>query len=90
MQNTMLTLFFELYGRSEEEVHACMIKKLKVQMPVALSLLEEKNANLKIQNGVMVQLYLHAKHDLPDCSQKEIDHITKAFQTALKAALSSG
>lgn len=82
MQNTMLTLFFELYGRSEEEVHACMIKKLKVQMPVALSLLEEKNANLKIQNGVMVQLYLHAKHDLPDCSQKEIDHITKAFQTA--------
>lgn len=82
LQNTMLTLFCELYGQSDEEVHACMVKILNEQMPVALSLLKEKNTNLKTQNGVMVQLYLHTKHDLPDCSQKEIDCLINAFRTA--------
>lgn len=81
IQNTILRLFVELYGLSDEEIHAKMIEKLKERMPVAVSLLKEKNTRLTIQNGVMVQLFLYAKHDLPDFTQSELDRVTKAFQT---------
>lgn len=81
VQNAILTLFFEFYGLSDEEIHACMIEKLKERMPVAVSLLKEKNTRLTIQNGVMVQLFLYAKHDLPDFTQSELDRVTKALQS---------
>ena len=81
VQNAILTLFFEFYDLSDEEIHAKMTEKLKERMPVALSLLKEKNTRLTIQNGVMVQLFLYAKHDLPDFTQSELDRVTKAFQT---------
>lgn len=58
-----------------------MTEKLKERMPVALSLLQEKNTRLTIQNGMMVQLFLYAKHDLPDFTQSELDRVTKAFET---------
>lgn len=81
VQNAILTLFFEFYGLSDEEIHAKMTEKLKERMPVALSLLQEKNTRLTIQNGMMVQLFLYAKHDLPDFTQSELDRVTKAFET---------
>lgn len=81
VQNAILTLFFEFYDLSDEEIHAKMTEKLKERMPVALSLLKEKNTRLTIQNGVMVQLFLYAKHDLPDFTQSELDRVTKAFET---------
>lgn len=79
LQNRMLRFHFDVYGLSEKQIHEKLLLACREKMPVVVKLVQELRPNKSVQNGVLYQFMLHAKHDLPDFSQAEMDHMIKVF-----------
>lgn len=81
-QEKMLALYLESYSRSPEEIYKSLKERLTASMPTAMKLLDMQQPSVLVANGVMMQLLVHAKHDLPDYSQTELNRLTEVFQKA--------